>query len=91
MSSDTIVITGIDKVKLLHALWNNMKPASYFGSGLSPAFSQAEESKAVKSYFDYFCGHCIKTDLSNNYVNSYMYDRDAGAGKFALIVRSLRV
>ncbi|CEP03661.1 unnamed protein product (mitochondrion) [Plasmodiophora brassicae] len=85
-------IRGIDKVELLHALWQNRKPALYFyGSGApAPAFDHAKAGGAVLRHIDYFEGRCIKTDLSGNTANAWFYDHDTGPGTFQRIVQELR-
>ncbi len=87
----TVDIKGINKVKLLKALWSNMKPAAFFYmSGIpSPSFDDTDAGSAVKKYIDYFCGRNIKCDLSGNTVDPSGYDRDAGNGAFQKIVNSL--
>ena len=87
MEDKMIDISRIDKVKLLKALWVNQGVASFFGNfkALAPAFDE-ELAKAVKDYIDYFNGRCIKTDLSKDLINPWLYDRDAGAGTFQRVV-----
>ena len=86
----SIDITGIDKVELLHNLWQNMKPAAFFGGMDGPAFDRELAKEAVKKYIDYFCGRCIKSDLSKDSVDPWLYDRDAGAGSFERIVQKIK-
>lgn len=87
-----INISGIDKVKLLKALWMNQSVASFFGNfkALAPAFDEELAKEAVKDYIDYFNGRCIKTDLSKDLINPWAYDRDAGAGTFQRVVSELK-
>ncbi|CEP03656.1 unnamed protein product (mitochondrion) [Plasmodiophora brassicae] len=81
-------INGIDKVELLHELWNKREPARWYrGSG---AFDHAEAEGAVLRHIDYFEGRCIKTDLSGNMANAFFYDYDTGPGTFERIVQELR-
>lgn len=87
----SVDITNIDKVKLLEALWNNSKPAVFLSMrGLVVDFDRNQAIIAVNGYIDYFCGRCIKTDLSGNTALSYAYDRDYGPGRFQQIVNSLK-
>lgn len=96
MNSDnkknTINITGLDKVSLLKNMWDNMPIASFFMQmpHLSPEFDYKSAENAVKNYIDYFSGRCIKTNLSSDFVDPSMYDRDAGTGALAKIVKSMR-
>ena len=48
-----------------------------------------QTEKAVKCHIDYFCGRAIKTDLSKDSVDPYLYDRDAGQGTFQKVVDSI--
>jgi len=92
--SGKISIKGLNKIALLKALWENMRPAAFFNSFdviLAPPFDVKAAEKAVKSYIDYFNGRCIKCDLSGDEVDPWLYDRDAGAGAFQKIVDGLRL
>ena len=55
-----------------------------------PAFDRELAKEAVKKYIDYFCGRCIKSDLSNASVDPWLYNRDAGAGALERIVQKLK-
>ena len=87
----SVSIAGNDKKKLLEALWTHAKPAAFFTMrGLpGPAFDEAEAEKALKGYIDYFCGRCIKTNLSGTTADPSAYDAEWGAGSFAKIVKDL--
>ena len=81
MSDSTkISIKGLDKVDLLERLWSNRKPASFFRfSGIdSPSFDKSQSKLAIKGYIDYFCGRCIKIDISGDEADYRLYDRDCG-------------
>lgn len=88
----SINIQGLDKVALLEKLWKNQITAGFYGATLlpSPAFDTKAAQKAVTGYIDYFCGRAIKTDISKDSVDPWLYDRDAGAGTFARIVDGMR-
>jgi hypothetical protein len=86
-------ISGLNKVELLKRLWEKQIVAGFFKfSGLpSPAFDKKEAESAVKKgYIDYFCGRAIKTDLSKNEVDTWLYNRDAGNNVFEEIVEVMR-
>lgn len=87
----SVSITRLNKVKLLEALWNGAKPAAFFTKHgrLSPDFDEPGAINAVKSHIDYYCGRCIKTDLSGDTANPTSYDAEWGAGAFQKIVTSL--
>lgn len=90
--SDAVDISGIDKVQLLRALWEKSSPALFFKSGLIPApvFDETLALEVASTKIDYFCGRCIKSDLSGDLVSPRLYDRDTHPGAFAEIVASLR-
>lgn len=85
-------IQGIDKVKLLEALWKKSQPAAFFRmQGISPpSFNMNEAQQAVKGYIDYFNGRVIKCNLSGDEVDVWGFDRDNGNGAFQSVVDSLR-
>jgi hypothetical protein len=91
MTDTQIDITDIDKVKLLEALWHKQKPAAFFTFNLvpPPSFDEKGAKQAVTKYIDYFCGRCIKTNLSGDTVDPFLFDRDAGEGAFQSMVDQL--
>lgn len=84
-------ISGVDKVKLLAALWENQQAARFFASNMvkSPEFDLKKAEKALLGYIDYFQGRAIKADLREDTVDFASYDRDA-TKKAAEIVEELR-
>ena len=88
----SVNISGLSKVELLERLWTRMKPAAFFTlyPSLVPSFHKDEAKKAVEGYIDYFCGRCIKSDLSGDTVNTSFYNRDAGDGVFEKVVEGMR-
>lgn len=88
----SVNISGIDKVKLLEALWKNAKPASFFtlGGMSAPAFDHTMSEVSVKKYIDYYAGRCIKVDISKDSVEPRLYDREYGVGSFESVVNKLR-
>ena len=85
----TIDITGIDKVALLKELHKMQKIAGFFFAVTGPPFDNELAASAVTGYIDYFCGRAIKADISQNSVDTRLYDRDAGKGAFARAVAKL--
>lgn len=85
-------ISGIDKVQLLRALWEKSSPALFFKTGLlpEPQFDETEARELQSLDVDYFCGRCIKSNLSGNVVSPRLYDRDIHPGAFAEVVTKLR-
>jgi len=88
----SVNISGLSKVVLLERLWTRMKPAAFFAfnPSLAPSFNKEEAEKAVEGYIDYFCGRCIKSDLSGDIVNTFLYNRDVGSGAFEKVVEGMR-
>ena len=87
----SVSIMKLDKVKLLKALWDHAKPAAFFAMYGQPSvdWDALAAKEAVRSSIDYFCGRCIKTDLSGIIADPSLYDRDWGEGSFQKIVTSL--
>jgi hypothetical protein len=88
----TINIKNLNKVELLEKLWENQIIAGFFtfNAVAAPQFDKKQAENAVTDHIDYFCGRAIKTDISKDEVVTYLYDRDAGQGKFESIVRAMR-
>ncbi len=93
--AEKIDISELDRIELLQRLWTNQSVAPFFTSKPNiekPKFDygQAKDILEEKEYIDYFCGRCIKTNLTEDLVNPRSYDRDAGEGTFASIVKDMR-
>ncbi|EFQ97285.1 hypothetical protein MGYG_00326 [Nannizzia gypsea CBS 118893] len=88
-SSELVDITGLDKVKLMLALYEKACRSMYDVGHLS-----AEEARCMfdkqKGNFDYVNGRCFKCNLSGDFVSPWGYDRDAGKGRFEEVVTELR-
>ena len=89
-------ISNVDKIELLKHLWLNSTNASFFNTrSISNSLDWDTETDenakiAINKYIDYFNGRCIKCDISGDVVNSSLYDRDFGNGKFKSIVDELK-
>jgi hypothetical protein len=91
--STTIDIKGIDKKALMRAMWKRSQTATFFmfyTSVPAPDLDDEALTEATTRYVDYLCGRCIKTDISKDTANSYLYDRDMGQGALREIVDKLR-
>lgn len=91
--SEKIDISGLDKRKILRALWENSKPASFYDflPHLIPKFDEnVVESSIEYGYIDYFCGRLIKTDFSGDTLRPDNYDHTYGDGKMKEIIENLR-
>lgn len=92
--SDSVDISGLDKVELLKALWENQKVASFF-SGMPqeviPKWDYHGAREAIaRGKIDYHQGRNIKMDLRGDSVASTKYyDEDAPVAA-AVIVERLR-
>lgn len=93
-----IDIRGIDKVPLMKALWEN---TCTVGMGVFQAPSEfpteRAEERVAKSQrngvdldLDYLYGRPIKMNLSDDFVDPGLYERDAGEGTAARVVAELR-
>jgi hypothetical protein len=74
-----INIRGVDRYKLLNALWEQQTPALFFFmNGVKPPQwnEQVAKEHLKDGYIDYCLGRCIKTDLSKDIVDTRQYDRD---------------
>ena len=96
--AEKVDISGLNKVDLLEALWNNAQSAIYYqryefgiGNDRPPSFSRdGEEISDVKKYIDYFDGRCIRTDISGDSANPSGYDKEWGQGAFRRVVDGTR-
>jgi hypothetical protein len=85
-------IGDLNKEELLRALWDNSHPAAFFIGRIPPSYNSdlAKEEIDKSASFDYFCGRCIKADLSGDFANVWAYDRDIGDGEFERVCNVLR-
>jgi hypothetical protein len=91
MERPKIDISGLDKPFLLKNLWRYAfeSPMNFGPSRWQDDWDRVAET-AVNGPIDYFKGRAIKTDLSKDEVDPWLYDRDAGEGTFASVVARLR-
>lgn len=75
-------IQGLDRVKLLKVLWEQQPPALFYSLAPDcpiPKWDEAEARDALKyGYIDYFCGRCIKTDITKDIVDTKEYNASRG-------------
>lgn len=89
-------ISGLDRVVLLRALWDNQARATYFHAygQQAPEFDEAEARVAVsRGQLDYFAGRAMKFSFpvdGTNLIDPEGYDRVAGKGTMARVVAQLR-
>lgn len=92
-------IKGLDKAKVLKALWDNSHAQGLSFLGLTPGGFTLEraqelikerEDKGCKLYFDYVDGHVIKCDITGDSFEEWLYDRDCGPGTAEAAINELR-
>ena len=88
-----IDISKLDKAEVLAALYNSSKQQ---GMGfLNPrgrepmTKEQAAELLKETTYFDYLNGRVMKVDLSGEWLEPWLYDRDNGRGAAARALKPL--
>jgi hypothetical protein len=72
----TLRIHNLDKVKLLHRLWENQTPALFYARNKlePPIWDEKEAKKSVCGYVGYFLGRSIKMDFTGDTIESDEYD-----------------
>lgn len=78
-----INLKDTNKAKVLAALYNNAKPQGmgFLHFDVTPMTEEeAEEILKLQTHFDYLKGRVMKVDLSGDYFDSWLYDRDNGDG-----------
>lgn len=89
-----ISIKGLDKAKVLKALYDN---SHVQGMGFLNAVPEGfvtievcEELLKESTYFDYLYGRILKVDLSGDEFDERLYDRDCGQGVALAAIQSIR-
>ena len=82
--TDKINIEGLNKAEVLAALYNYAKPQGmgflhYTPNNMTTKQAQELLDSGVK-YFDYLKGRVMKVEISGDYLDPWLYDRDNGAG-----------
>ena len=94
-----INISGIDKAKVLAALFNASKQQGmgFFDTSGATPMSLDDAAKHIDAvtdsdgeiYFDYLRGRVMKVELSGDELNPRLYDRDNGQGAAARALAGL--
>lgn len=92
---DIIDIKGIDKAELLAALHNGTRAQGMgrlhdIGRDLTREEAAQFVAPGEPLRFDYLLGRPLKVDISKDELYVGLYDRDAGEGRAAAVVASLR-
>lgn len=83
-----IDIRGIDKLKLLRALWQSA-PGN-LATGCNTEFDENKALDVIKHKIDYFCGRCLKIDISGDTVGPRLFNRNAGPNAFENILKKIK-
>lgn len=89
-------ISGLDRMELLKALWENSKPAMYFAATKQqpPSFDgeAARRCAGRNGFVDYASGRSIKVNVfgKDTVVSPDGYDQNNGEGSFRRVVDALR-
>ena len=78
-----IDISMHEKADVLRVLYNSAKTQGMGVLNYDPTpmtVEEAEELLTLQVYFDYVNGRIMKVDLSDNYLDPWLYDRDNGDG-----------
>lgn len=86
-----INIAKLDKAEVLIALFyaSQKIQLGQVVNGLS--MEKARSLLVGDCYFDYLNGFVMKVDLSSDEVETWLYDRDLGAGAFEAAISQLQV
>jgi hypothetical protein len=97
MSEYMIDITNLNKAEVLRALYNN---SITLGLGFlhfkNEEMYKSEAEQIINEHgennldFGYIYGRVMKVDLSNNFLDPRLYDRDNGAGAAKKVIDNLR-
>lgn len=93
MENGKISIKGLDKAKVLKALYDR---SHIQGLGFLQAVpdnmvsvDHCRELLARQTYFDYLYGKVLKVDLSGDILDPRLYDRDCGEGAAKRAIESI--
>ncbi len=99
MSDTQIDISKLQKCDVLAALYNRSSPLGLGLVHFTPEDMTSEQAQKIidemKSdgyppKFDYLKGRVMKVDLSDDAVDTRLYDRDNGAGSGSEVIAGLR-
>lgn len=87
-----VCIKGLDKAKVLKALYDGSKVQGLGILMAVPSFTEEDARAALADTtdFDYLHGKVMKVDLGGDEFNERLYDRDNGCGASQNIINKLR-
>lgn len=85
---ETVDITGMDKAKVLAALYNRAQPLGMGHLHYKPGDMSVEQAEEIlgrrgqyqRYYYDYLIGRVMKVDIGGDSLAIAAYDRDNGEG-----------
>lgn len=83
-------IKGIDRVRLLRALWDRAVAAPFKFVVTTETWDEAKAADAVRHYIARFQGRYIQCYLKEDIVDPHGYDMNNGKGAFQRIVDKLK-
>lgn len=93
MTEGNISIAGLDKAKVLIALYEHARVQGLgFLQAKKEPMMEAEATALLESddYFDYVHGRVMKVRISGDELNPRLYDRDNGFGAAEDAIQTLR-
>jgi len=89
-----IDIKGLDKAKVLKALYDNSRPqgVGVFVAAYADELTEEKAAELLKdqTYFDYLSGRVMKVHLDGDELDPRLYDRDLGEGAAARAIESIK-
>lgn len=89
-----IDITGLNKARVLAALYNASRPQGLGFMNYEPTPMTEEQAQEIldngQTYFDYLNGRVMKINLEEDEVNTWAYNRDNGPNAAENVVEALR-
>lgn len=86
-------ISGLDKAKVLAALYNAARPQGAGFIAYEPSPMTLDEARGLLkhgTYFDYVKGRVMKVDIGEDSFNPRLYDRDNGELAAQIAIQTLR-
>lgn len=91
--SDAINIAGLDKAKVLIALYEHARAQGMgFLQAKNEPMTEAEAKALLEAddYFDYVHGRVMKVQISGDELNPRLYDRDNGFGAAEAAIKTIK-
>ena len=86
-------IKGMNKAKILAALYNNSRQQGMGHLAANTGDMTEQDAQGLldegNTYFDYLHGRVMKIDLAGDELKTRLYDRDIGEGECERVVNSI--